>query len=124
MSEFREFPPISSNLTVSHGTNQKGRQMPRRHNGLTSGPSEVKPVQIVRKKGKRTVAINGVPIKGCVPTSDGDVVDAFTSTELSEDAQVDLDLLADGHIDQEDLEAMGDETAIEALDFIGSRNVF
>lgn len=118
---YQPLPPISPNLTVSEGTNQRGRQMPRRHNGLTSGPVPTTNLQVLRKKGKRVTAVNGVPVKGCIPTADGDVVD-FES-DIVADTDIDLELLADGDIEIEDLEAMDDDSSNAALDYLG-RNVF
>jgi len=124
MSEYTQREPISDRLTVSEGTNQRGRQMSKKHQGLTSGPTETKNIRIVRKRGKKVVAVNGIPLKGQVPTADGTIVDADTPTELSEEAMVDLELLADGFTDLDELADIADESALEAIEFHGGRNVF
>ena len=90
---FRKFPPISSRLSVDEGTVQRGRMMPKRHNGCTSGPVATKNIRVERKKKRKTVAVNGIPVAGHALTADGTVLDPSAPTELSPEAMADLEML-------------------------------
>ena len=121
---FRKFPPISSRLSVDEGTVQRGRMMPKSHNGCTSGPVATKNIRVERKKKRKTVAVNGIPVAGHALTADGTVLDPSAPTELSEEAMTDLEMLASGETDVEELAEYGDEHSQALLDDLGSQNVF